>query len=83
MKSKSKIRMYLVKARDKKNYSMRKTARVADMAYQHYSKIENGDRGAKVSFIVMSRIADALSIPMEEMKKEEQKYQEIYDNDKD
>ena len=33
---KNKIRMYLVKAREEKGYSMRKTARIAGMSFQHY-----------------------------------------------
>lgn len=75
------IRMYLVKARNKKGYSMRKTAREAGMSYQHYSKVENGDRGARVSFMIMSRIAEALDIPLNDMKKAEKEYQELNEND--
>ena len=78
---KSNIRMYLVDARNKKGYSMRKTARIAGIAFQHYSKIENGDRGERVSFMIMSRIADALEIPMDEMKKLERDYQKSNEND--
>ena len=73
--------MYLVNARNKKGYSMRKTARVAGITFQHYSKIENGDRGERVSFMIMSRIADALEIPMDEMKKLERAYQNANEND--
>ena len=73
--------MYLVDARNKKGYSMRKTARIAGIAFQHYSKIENGDRGERVSFMIMSRIADALEIPMDEMKKLERDYQKSNEND--
>ena len=50
---KNKIRMYLVKAREEKGYSMRKTARIAGMSFQHYSKVENGDRGTHVSFMII------------------------------
>lgn len=73
--------MYLVNARNQKGYSMRKTARVAGITFQHYSKIENGDRGERVSFMIMSRIADALEIPMDEMKKLERAYQNANEND--
>lgn len=73
--------MYLVDARNKKGYSMRKTARIAGIAFQHYSKIENGDRGERVSFMIMSRIADALEIPMDDMKKFEREYQKSNEND--
>lgn len=73
--------MYLVNARKQKGYSMRKTARIAGITFQHYSKIENGDRGERVSFMIMSRIADALEIPMDEMKKLERAYQNANEND--
>lgn len=73
--------MYLVNARNQKGYSMRKTARIAGITFQHYSKIENGDRGERVSFMIMSRIADALEIPMDEMKKLERAYQNANEND--
>ena len=73
--------MYLVNARNHKGYSMRKTARIAGITFQHYSKIENGDRGERVSFMIMSRIADALEIPMDEMKKLERAYQNANEND--
>ena len=73
--------MYLVNARNRKGYSMRKTARIAGITFQHYSKIENGDRGERVSFMIMSRIADALEIPMDEMKKLERAYQNANEND--
>lgn len=78
---KSNIRMYLVNARNQKGYSMRKTARIAGITFQHYSKIENGDRGERVSFMIMSRIADALEIPMDEMKRLERAYQNANEND--
>ena len=78
---KSNIRMYLVNARNRKGYSMRKTARIAGITFQHYSKIENGDRGERVSFMIMSRIADALEIPMDEMKRLERAYQNANEND--
>lgn len=73
--------MYLVNARNRKGYSMRKTARIVGITFQHYSKIENGDRGERVSFMIMSRIADALEIPMDEMKKLERAYQNANEND--
>lgn len=73
--------MYLVNARNQKGYSMRKTARIAGITFQHYSKIENGDRGERVSFMIMSRIADALEIPMDEMKRLERAYQNANEND--
>ena len=78
---KNKIRMYLVKAREEKGYSMRKTARIAGMSFQHYSKVENGDRGTRVSFMIMSRIAEALEISLDDMKEAEKEYQRLNQND--
>ena len=78
---KNKIRMYLVKAREEKGYSMRKTARIAGMSFQHYSKVENGDRGTHVSFMIMSRIAEALEISLDDMKEAEKEYQKLNQND--
>lgn len=75
------MRMYLVNARENKGYSMRKTARVAGLAFQHYSKIENGERGERVSFMIMSRIADALDISLDEMKSLETEYQKENHNE--
>ena len=75
------IRMYLVRARQNKGYSMRRTAREAGLAFQHYSKIENGERGDRVSFMVMSRIADALDISLDDMKRQETAYQIENDNE--
>ena len=78
---KNKIRMYLVKAREEKGYSMRKTARIAGMSFQHYSKVENGDRGTHVIFMIMSRIAEALEISLDDMKEAEKEYQRLNQND--
>ncbi|MDD2575195.1 MAG: helix-turn-helix transcriptional regulator [Acholeplasmataceae bacterium] len=68
--------MYLVNQRMKMNYSQRKVARIAGISYQHYSKIENGERGRNVSLMVVGRIAQALEIPLEEFYFFEQIYQE-------
>lgn len=58
------------------NYSQRKVARIAGISYQHYSKIENGERGKNVSLMVVGRIAQALEIPLEELYFFERTYQE-------
>lgn len=77
----NKIRMYLVNARNIKGYSIRKTAREAGLAYQHYSRIESGERGTRISFMVMTRIADALGISLDAMKEAEKEYQKANEND--
>ena len=59
----------------------RKTARIAGMSFQHYSKVENGDRGTHVSFMIMSRIAEALEISLDDMKEAEKEYQRLNQND--
>lgn len=58
------------------NYSQRKVARIAGISYQHYSKIENGERGKNVSLMVVGRIAQALEMPLEEFYFLERIYQE-------
>lgn len=67
-------RYYLVEARVKLGYSQRKTAREAGISYQHYSKIEKGDRGKKVSFIIFSDIAKVLDIPLDNLYYLEREY---------
>lgn len=66
--------MYLVEARQNKGYSQRKTAREAGVSYQHYSKIENGDRGKKVSFLLVGRISFVLEIPLDDFYRLEKEY---------
>ncbi|MBI9010148.1 MAG: helix-turn-helix transcriptional regulator [Tenericutes bacterium] len=68
------LRMYLVNARQNKGYSQRRTAREAGVSYQHYAKIENGDRGKKVSFLTIGRIAQVLDIPLEDFYRFEKEY---------
>jgi len=68
------VRYYLVEARRILGYSQRKTAREAGISYQHYSKIEKGDRGRKVSFIIFSDIAKVLGIPLDDLYYHEREY---------
>jgi transcriptional regulator with XRE-family HTH domain len=68
------LRMYLVKARQDKGYSQRRTARESGISYQHYSKIENGDRGKRVSFLTIGRISTVLGIPLEDFYRFEKEY---------
>lgn len=65
MKRKEEVmRYYLVKLREEKGYSMRKLAREADISFQYYSKLENGEKGDKMSLIVAGKIAKALNIDL-------------------
>lgn len=68
------IRMYLVNARQKKGYSQRKTAQEAGLSAQHYCRIENGERGKKISFLTIGRIAKVLEIPLDEYYRYERSY---------
>ena len=76
----SKLRLYLAQAREKKGLSMRKLAREAGMSYQHYAMMEYGERGNRISFMIMSRISDALDLSMDFIKENEKRYQEEVNN---
>lgn len=73
-------RAYLVKAREKKNLTMRKTASLAGISYQHYSKIEYGEKGSKLSLRIMARIAEALSLSLDDLNAFEKEYQSSIGN---
>lgn len=73
------MRLYLSKIRMEKGYSQRRVAREAGISFQHYSKIENGDRGSKVSFLIIGRIAKALDISLEKFLDMEIAYQNSLD----
>lgn len=66
--------MYLVNARQGKGYSQRKTAREAGISYQHYSKIENGNRGRRISFMIIGRISTVLEIKLDDFYRLEKEY---------
>lgn len=66
--------MYLVNAREKKGYSQRRTASEAGLSHQHYSRIETGVRGKKVSFLTIGRIARVLDVSLDEFYRYEKAY---------
>ena len=70
------MRKYLSDIRLNKGYSQRRLAREAGISFQHYSKIESGERGNKVSFLIIGRIADVLDVPLDDFYKMELEYQE-------
>lgn len=70
------MRKYLYDLRVNKGFSQRKVAREAGVSYQHYSKIETGERGNKVSFLVVGRIAKVLEVPLDKMFELEEAYQD-------
>lgn len=79
--AKNSIRLYLSNARYDKDYSLRRTAMAAGMSLQHYAKIENGERGDRVSFMIMIRISKALGLSLDYMAEEEAKYQREINKD--
>lgn len=70
------MRKYLFELRMNKGFSQRKVARESGISYQHYSKIENGERGNKVSFLVIGRIARVLNVSIDQLFDLEEAYQE-------
>jgi len=76
-------RYFLIEARKKLGYSQRKTARIAGISFQHYSKIEKGDRGRKVSFIIFSDIAKVLDISLDDLYYFEREYRDKIDFDEE
>ena len=70
------MRKYLSYIRLNKGYSQRRLARESGISFQHYSKIESGERGNKVSFLIIGRIAEVLDIPLDDFYKMEVEYQE-------
>ena len=77
------MRYYLINIRLKKGFSQRKVAREAGLSYQHYARIENGERGKKVSFLIVGRIAEALGVTLDELFKYEQEYQDSLEFNKE
>lgn len=68
------MRYYLLELRNKKGYSMRKVAREASMSYQHYSRMENGQKGGKVSLVIMGRLAKVFGVSLDELYPLEEAY---------
>ncbi len=77
------MRLYLSNIRQNKGLSQRKVAREAGISFQHYSMIESGERGGKVSFLIVGRIAKALDISLDDFYKLECEYQDSLDLDKE
>jgi|BioPla2DNA2_1021312.scaffolds.fasta_scaffold129354_1 transcriptional regulator with XRE-family HTH domain len=69
------VRNYLIDLRIKKDYSQRKVAYESGMSYQHYSNLESGARGGKVSLLIMGRIARTLEISLDDLYVLEEQYQ--------
>ena len=77
------MRYYLINIRLKRGFSQRKVARESGLSYQHYARIENGERGKKVSFLIVGRIAEALGVTLDELFKYEQEYQDSLEFNKE
>lgn len=80
MEQKSCMRVYLAQARERRGLSMRKTAMLAGITYQHYAMVEYGQKGARISFRTMCKIADVLNLSLDVVKNYEEKYQEDLGN---
>lgn len=75
----SNMRLYLSDLRLDRGYSQRRLAREANMSVSHYSRLESGERGGKVTLIVMGRIAKALHADLNLLYKAEEAYlEEVY-----
>ena len=72
---KYKIRMYLVRAREKLGYSQYRAAIAAGMSHQHYNRIENGKITNQIQFKTVVMISQALEIPVTEIWNHETFYQ--------
>ena len=70
------MRTYLSSLRMEKGFSQRRVARESGVSYQHYSKLENGDRGGKVSLLIIGRIAKVLGVSLDELYLKESEYQD-------
>ena len=70
------MRLYLSNLRNEKGYSQRRVAREAHLSYSHYSRLESGDRGGKVTLVVMGRIANVLNVSLDVLYKYEEAYLE-------
>lgn len=70
------MRKYLVDLRSKAGFSQRRVARDSGLSYQHYARLESGERGGKVSFLTMGRIAEVFSVSLDSLYPLEKEYQE-------
>ena len=68
------LRMYLSKKREDAALSMRKVADAVGIDVHHYQRIETGSV-ARVSFLILCKIAITLDISLYELYKEESAYQ--------
>ena len=64
------LRMYLVKKREGSAISMRKVADAVGVDVHHYQRIETGDV-ARVSFLILCKIAIFLDISLSELYRDE------------
>lgn len=68
------LRMYLAKKREDSALSMRKVADAVGIDVHHYQRIETGSI-ARVSFLILCKIALFLDISLFELYREESAYQ--------
>ena len=70
-----KLRLYLCIRRLELGYSQYQVEAKLGVCHQHYSRIENGNIGSRITFVTMIKIANALEMSLEELSKNEIEYQ--------
>ena len=69
------MREYLRILRESSKLTQQQAAEKTGMSRSNYTNVENGTRQTDMSFSVMKKIAQAFSVPIEKIVKEEEKYQ--------
>ena len=70
-----KLRLYLCIRRLELGYSQYQVAAKLGVCHQHYSRIENGFIGSRITFATMIKISKALKISLDELSSKEIEYQ--------
>ena len=68
------MRTYLFDRRGELNLTVKMLEEIADISPQYICIFENGKRGKKVSFSVMSKLLDTINIPVERLNELELYY---------
>ena len=76
-----KMRKYLVERRNQLELSQQDVADLIGVSRQYYSFIENGSRQKKMDIDLLSKLADALSIPIADLIEMERRNTDAEGND--
>ena len=74
-------RNYLRKLREDRGFSQFQMAENLEITQQYYSLIENGDRQKKMDIGLLSKLSDALSIPIADLIEMERRHADDEGND--